>query len=169
MRRHRLSKKVKAERLSAYYRVPVCMIMRSNGVADPKDLHGKQIVVPERYYCLLQDGAVCDGDGCPEKAYGRYVVKKGDTIFDIAKRHHTTMSVIVRLNGIKDPETLKAGESLFVPDGNTGGTVHSVRAAETLKDLARIYGLDEEKIREYNFMSEKENVYPGMQLMIPEK
>ena len=49
---HRLRRTERIEALSAYYRVPVCMIMRANSINDPKDLSSlKEIKIPDRCYC----------------------------------------------------------------------------------------------------------------------
>ena len=44
-----------------------------------------------------------------------YIVKKGDTLWNIAKSFGTTMDDIVRSNGIEDPNKLVVGQKLFIP------------------------------------------------------
>ncbi len=48
-------------------------------------------------------------------ADGTYRVKAGDTLWSIAQRHKTLVSVIQKLNGIDDPRFLKVGMNLKVP------------------------------------------------------
>lgn len=43
-----------------------------------------------------------------------HTVKKGDTLYSIAKRHHTTVDKICRLNNIKETTTLQIGRKLKV-------------------------------------------------------
>ena len=43
-----------------------------------------------------------------------YVVKKGDTLGAIARRHGTTVANLCRLNGIKSTTILRIGRSLRV-------------------------------------------------------
>ncbi|MEU0624966.1 peptidoglycan-binding protein [Streptomyces rubiginosohelvolus] len=45
---------------------------------------------------------------------GTYTVKKGDTLSGIAAAHKTTAAVLVKLNGIKDPNKLAVGQKLKV-------------------------------------------------------
>ena len=47
-----------------------------------------------------------------EKIY--YVVKKGDTLWNIAKKYKTTVDKLVKLNKIKNPDIIKAGQKLRV-------------------------------------------------------
>ena len=44
-----------------------------------------------------------------------YIVKKGDTLWEIAKRYNTTIDEIVRVNGIEDPDVINVGQKLFIP------------------------------------------------------
>ena len=44
-----------------------------------------------------------------------YVVKKGDTLWKIAKRYGSTIDDIVRTNGIENPDKIYPGEKLYIP------------------------------------------------------
>jgi hypothetical protein len=49
---HRIRKHDRFEFLSAYYRVPVCMIMRANSLNDAEGFNGlKELKIPKRCYC----------------------------------------------------------------------------------------------------------------------
>lgn len=43
-----------------------------------------------------------------------YVVKRGDTLSKIAKMYNTTVSAIVRLNGIENPNLIRVGQKIRV-------------------------------------------------------
>ena len=45
----------------------------------------------------------------------KYRIKKGDTLFGIAKKHHTTVANLTKYNGIKKGDTLKLGRTIKVP------------------------------------------------------
>ncbi|MGL4923970.1 MAG: toxin VasX [Aeromonas veronii] len=45
-----------------------------------------------------------------------YQVKQGDTLSDIARRHHTTVDAIAKRNAITNPDTLYPGQTLMLPD-----------------------------------------------------
>ena len=51
----------------------------------------------------------------PASSTGTYTVRKGDTLFDIAKAHHTTVARLVDLNRLDDPNQIKVGQKLKVP------------------------------------------------------
>ena len=44
-----------------------------------------------------------------------YIVKKGDTLWNIAKRFRSTVDDIVRVNGIENPDRILEGEKLYIP------------------------------------------------------
>ena len=44
-----------------------------------------------------------------------YIVKKGDTLWNIAKEFGSTIDDIVRANGIEDPNVIMPGQKLFIP------------------------------------------------------
>jgi len=49
---HRIRKSDSLEALSAYYRVPVCMIMRANRLNDPEGFKGlRELKIPQRRWC----------------------------------------------------------------------------------------------------------------------
>lgn len=47
--------------------------------------------------------------------YQMVTVKKGDTLFKIAKEHHTTVDQIVQVNHIKNSALIRIGQSIKVP------------------------------------------------------
>jgi LysM repeat protein len=48
-------------------------------------------------------------------SHGTYRVKRGDTLYEIAHRFKTTVSVLQRLNGLGNSTTLHAGDILKLP------------------------------------------------------
>lgn len=49
-----------------------------------------------------------------------YVVKKGDTIYKIAKRYGTTMEAIIAANNLRNPNLIYPGQILLIPTVSTG-------------------------------------------------
>ena len=44
-----------------------------------------------------------------------YIVKPGDTLWNIAKKFRTTVDFIVRTNGIENPDKIDVGQKLYIP------------------------------------------------------
>lgn len=156
---HRLRRTDRLETLSAYYRVPVCMIMRANSFTQPQDfLLSKEIIIPKKSYCNE-----C-GMEQPPKAYDMYTVEPEDTLYGIARKYGLTMNIILRTNRIKDPVAIRPGYVLKIP--LLSGQLYSVRSGDTLADIAKRFGLPDDAIREKNCLAPDEAVRPGTQLLL---
>lgn len=55
----------------------------------------------------------------PTPAHEVYVVKKGDTVYKIAKRFGTTMQAIILGNNLRNPDLIYPGQILFIPGAST--------------------------------------------------
>ena len=44
-----------------------------------------------------------------------YIVKKGDTLWNIAKEFGSTVDDIVRTNGIENPDQIQVSQKLYIP------------------------------------------------------
>jgi len=56
-----------------------------------------------------------DDDNAEDYSVVVYIVKKGDTLWNIAKRFRTTVDFIVRTNGIENPDVIDVGQKLYIP------------------------------------------------------
>jgi LysM repeat protein len=66
-----------------------------------------------------------------------YVVKRGDTLWSIARSNSTSVSRLVGLNSIANPNRLSIGQSLLVAGGQTSQqTFHRVQSGDTLPVIA---------------------------------
>lgn len=72
-------------------------------------------------------------------AAGTYKVQAGDSLSEIAEAHKTTTAALSKLNGIKDPNKITAGQVLKLPAGAT------VKRVVSLSKLIRAFEADAPK------------------------
>lgn len=75
-----------------------------------------------------------------------YTVKKGDALSEIAVKHNTTVSKLVSLNDITDPDYIVVGQVLKLDDSGESGTVTKNYAANS-KATIKYFGLQSDTDR----------------------
>ncbi|MEX2290687.1 MAG: LysM peptidoglycan-binding domain-containing protein [Mycobacteriales bacterium] len=98
-------------------------------------------------------------------------IRSGDTLWDLARTHGTTVSELKRLNDLPGNGTIYAGRTLRVPGGaaaagSSAGRSHLVRPGETLSHLAVRYGTTSAAIRRANGLPGS-TIFAGRRLAIP--
>ena len=83
---------------------------RPQGISGPVDR--------DIFYASAYLGSDADGGCRPQPPTCRtYTVQRGDTLWDIALRFGTTVSALVRLNNIQNPNLILPGQVLRLPQG----------------------------------------------------
>jgi LysM repeat protein len=101
-------------------------------------------------------------------------VKAGDTLWEIAQRHHTTVAVLKKLNDLPGSGTIYIGELLRVPGAAaprpTTRTVekgYTVRPGDNLTLIAKRYGVSVRTIQVRNKLPRSGIIVIGRRLAIP--
>lgn len=72
-----------------------------------------------------------------------YIVKKGDTLSAIAKRHGVSVEKLARINKIHNVNLLRVGAKLKIPDGNLNhGYVSRYVSEQTKKEILKSVGVE---------------------------
>lgn len=103
--------------------------------------------------------------------YIYYKIKKGDTLSAIAKRYNTTVSNLVLLNNIENPNFIIAGNTLKIPKEKSSSitTKYTVKKGDTLSAIAKRYNTTWKKIynKNKNIIGSNPNlIKPGQVLEI---
>ncbi len=94
-----------------------------------------------------------------------YVIQPGDTLSYISGKYDTCVETLVTLNNISDPHRVYPGEELEIL--TTPGLVHTVRAGETLDEIASSYYMCKDEIIRLSENRKKEVLREGERLVIP--
>ena len=112
--------------------------------------------------CATQSGQINVFGSYWNKLFGTpdtIEVKKGDTLYSIAKRYDMSISELIELNNIDSPDQLYVGQRLKT----TSAKYHIVKKGDTLASIARKYGTD------YKTLAQKNRISPPYALRIGQK
>jgi putative chitinase len=107
-----------------------------------------------------------------------HIVRRGETLYSIARSYGVNMWDLARANGITNPNRIYAGQRLVIstgrssgrtPPGRTapGGRIHVVQRGETLYRIALNYGVSRWAIIRANHIANPNRIYAGQRLVIP--
>ena len=77
-----------------------------------------------------------------------YIVKAGDTLYNIAKKYQILWQDLMKLNNMNDT-MLNIGKQLIVP-GNADELQYSVEKGDTLNSIASKFNVNIEQIKKIN-------------------
>ncbi len=97
-----------------------------------------------------------------------YVVKTGDTLFEIAQRFDTTVEALADVNGIADPDVIEAGQVIRIPSEGYIEEIkkYTVRKGDTLWKIAQKTGMPVSYLININRLAQPDFIYPGQVLII---
>lgn len=107
-----------------------------------------------------------------------YTVKKGETLYKIARKHNLAAQDIIEFNNLKKPYNLLIGQKLKLPYGkqgndeftnsnnSSGHKTYVVKKGDNLYKIARKYNTTQRILESYNNLQGK-FIYPGQKIKIP--
>ena len=78
-----------------------------------------------------------------------YTVKKGDSLYSIAKKYNTSTSKIISLNNLKN-SLLSIGQVLKIPDDSNSDIVYIVKKGDSLYSISKEYNISVDDIKKKN-------------------
>ena len=135
-----------------------------NGFVD-RDYFTKEIFISEATTIPERDKS--------EISFSDFVVKRGDTLSQIATLYNTTYQYLAKINNIQNPNLIFTGQIIKVPNkfsGNVNDTSHSiylVRRGNTLTYISKLYNVSIQSIVELNNIQNPNLIFTGEILRIP--
>ncbi len=112
---------------------------------------------------VLQAAARVDARNRPGPVSAVHVVRRGDSLWSIARRHNMDVIALARLNRIDPNDTLRAGQKLKLHGSGSGSqattsgdgrrVTYVVRRGDTLSGIARTLRVTVGSLREWNKLS----------------
>ncbi len=92
-----------------------------------------------------------------------YTIRRGDNLWSIAQKFGTDHRLIIRINDISNPDSLRPGKKIKVP--SRYGVYYTVRKGDTLGAIAVRYRTSADTISVHNEISAL--IKPGMKIFLP--
>lgn len=103
-----------------------------------------------------------------------YIIRSGDTFFNLATRFNTTVDAIMRANPGVDPNRLFIGQVICIPTSTpppttcpTGSQPYTIRSGDTLFNLANRFNTTVDAILRVNPGLDPNNLRVGQVICIP--
>lgn len=94
----------------------------------------------------------------------QYVVKKGDTLYSIARAYGLSVQQLMTANKLTNANVIKIGQVLTIPT-----TTYTVKAGDTLTKIAGAHGITLQQLLSVNAISNPNLIKIGQILKIPAK
>lgn len=174
--RHRIRRGETVSTIARRYGVSIASIVQANNLGRRKRIYaGKTLMIPippGKSNAGSSPVRTSSGNKIQKSTNGRYLVKHGDTLWDIAMAHGVTVSSLKRANSLSS-NRIYAGRELVIPGGGrssagSGATFvkYKVRRGDNLWKIAKAHGTSVGSIKRANGLVSNE-IYPGMALMVP--
>ena len=96
-----------------------------------------------------------------------YVVKKGDSLWSIAKKYNMTVDELKSINNLKS-NLLSIGQRLKIKESNDNQNIYIVKKGDTLYKIANMYGTAVDNLKALNNLKNN-NLSIGQNLIVPSK
>lgn len=171
------------------YGVPVKDLMEANRIRSASKLHvGKKLVIPGREAAPEPVPAAATPEpSAPAAAVAaidsgnaeEYRVKRGDTLYDIARAKGVSLDDLQAWNGLDRRARISVGQSLYVSDPRAGSSpaaapdgqkiIHKVRPGEFPSKIAEQHGVDIDNLLAWNNLSKRSIIRVGDELVVYSK
>ncbi len=153
--------------ISHRFHVSVSSIRDANGIRGSLIRAGQVLKIPRSYAGAhntsragKKNKSQNSGNG-KLKSGKKYVVRKGDNPYDIARAHNISVTSLLKHNGKKNPRRLQIGEVLYIPAEKSHHSAASskkeieyiVKRGDTLWNIAAKYRVPLSELKRWNKMS----------------
>ena len=91
------------------------------------------------------------------------MVKKGDTLYSIARRYDVPLREVIEVNRLRPPYALRIGQKLRMPTAK----YHIVKKGDTLYNISKRYNVDMHSLSKTNKLSTPYSLKIGQRLLLP--
>ena len=150
-------------RIAAQYGTTVQEIAQINGIQNVNLIYPGQVL-------RIHTNSNIPGSNSNSTGKTYYTIKRGDTLWGIARRYGTTVQNLVEWNNIKTPNLIYPGQRLILygnyRNSENKYSYYTVQKGDTLWRIARRYRTCPKRIARINGITNTNLIYPGLTLKI---
>ena len=185
--RHRVQRGDNLTNISRQYGVPVETLRQANNLRSSTIHPGETLVIP----------GVPSGSGLPAPAATVaearpdlaaqlperqaaapakarvYTVKRGDTLWGVARKHGVTVPALASANGLSSKSQLTAGARLQIPGagsaappGESTRITYKVRSGDTLSEIAEKFSVSVHQLMTWNQLRSSSTLRAGQRIVV---
>ncbi|GAC1453899.1 MAG: LysM peptidoglycan-binding domain-containing protein [Steroidobacteraceae bacterium] len=128
--------------------------------------------VPELPAKVVLAAARIDGSDRAARRPHVQIVRRGDSLWAIARRHGMNVNTLARMNGLRPGDTLRAGQHLRLAGGGGSGSRHgrrilyTVRSGDTMVEIAQQFQCSVPQLRAWNGLGAHTPIHAGQKLRV---
>lgn len=165
---HRVKRGETLSTIADRYGIPLKNLMRANRLHRRHYIvAGKILKVPG----VRVASSASSSSRARKKPHTVYVVQKGDSLWNIARKYGTSTGDLGRLNNLSG-NALSIGQVLKIPGRGSGKVnpgrlkTYKVRNGDIPMEIARRHQMSLERFLEVNRLTPKSTIYPGQQVFV---
>ena len=151
------------------YRTSVARIKRANNLRSSLIRAGKRLKIPSKGYKYAKRPKTVQKASVNAPAY--HTVRRGDSLWNIARKYGTTAKTIQKLNGLSSTHLYK-GQSLKISAqpsatlNKDGMKTYQVQSGDSPFKIAQTHQMALDRFLEINRLSTRSTIYPGQQVYV---
>ncbi len=169
---HRVRSGETLSTIARRYRTSVGRIMRANNLRSSHYIvAGKRLKIPQRGYTYANRSRKRQTVRNADQALS-HRVRRGDSLWTIARQYGTTTKAIQKLNGLQGTH-LQNGQVLKIREGKNAAPVdtarlktYQVQMGDSPFKIAQLHKMSLDRLLEINRLSHRSKIYPGQQLYV---
>ncbi len=91
------------------------------------------------------------------------IIIPGDTLVTLSKKYDTTISELIKANGLKPPYVLRPGKKIIIPKSE----IYEIKKNDTFFSIARCFKLSTKDIKDKNKNLDEKKLLVGKKILLP--
>jgi len=169
---HRIKRGETVSTIAKKYGVSMSSVISANNLRRPYQIYvGNNLMIPTTggggFYASQSQASDVVPDGS-----GNYMVKRGDTLWEIARAHGVSLNSIKKANNLSS-NRIYPGRKLIIPGykssslQNSVDGIYIVKRGDSLNEIAKKFGISLNVLKRHNRLNSN-TIYPNMKLKIPQ-